>query len=787
MSCDGLATIRMFRVGRRLLATNSTILLAASARLFLTFSICLLLPMSAEARVIIEDATSPGFPSDPAFAAGNLIIPLDRLPLRTGDQSFSITVGGVQFRFQTTAPSGLFFCFSGPGGTPICRFQTSDNGFGSPFAPIFVTMSPPVPAFGIVNVGTECGPQVTFVGSLGTESGSLRRTTPMPLFLGAADIGGISTVTLDDTCSTFASWSEIRFVPGGAGQADVAANKTSDALDGVVIGAREQLSYSIDVANLGRDTARSVTVVDFPPPGVTLNSTSAGATLEPPGRPTMITWSLGDLAPGERKSVGVLVTTPPFGAFSCEDTLLNIAQVTTSTGDTNLRNNLAFRSTRFNQASRAAEPEICGNGLDDNCNGLVDINDPACAGSASFALVATAPAPPPPGGGGGGGGGATSDPGSCELHGVSIAAHCCDPFDFLRSGCPIDPNYKESDPPANAFGYGYAQAGQTITYTIHYENIGTSDAHDVSILDPLHPNLDDTTLVINNEGVYDPATRVIVWHDPLALPAQVPRSVSFTVNVKSDAQPGTRVRNRGTVVFPDAIESPRTDTNFVEHTIVDPRFPIVADLTVPGCTETSPGSHQWRARLVNKGFGFAYNVTAEVVSAPASLRISNPLVHFVHPTDTDPTPLATVMPLSTSTSVDAVTILAVRRDNEDERDGDDAGNLDGDHRDGRRDNRRDPCDVVTWRVRFTTSTGETLSKDIHPTIAQLCPCAGPAAGGTWKNHGAYVSCVTHVAKEFVQGGLIAERQKDALVRAAAQSVCGGKTEAEQRERSDREK
>ncbi|PYM27034.1 MAG: hypothetical protein DMD80_16795 [Candidatus Rokuibacteriota bacterium] len=95
MSCDGLATIRMFRVGRRLLATNSTILLAASARLFLTFSICLLLPMSAEARVIIEDATSPGFPSDPAFAAGNLIIPLDRLPLRTGDQSFSITVGGA--------------------------------------------------------------------------------------------------------------------------------------------------------------------------------------------------------------------------------------------------------------------------------------------------------------------------------------------------------------------------------------------------------------------------------------------------------------------------------------------------------------------------------------------------------------------------------------------------------------------------------------------------------------------------------------------------------------------
>src|SRR5438093_13407284 len=93
--------------------------------------------------------------------------------------------------------------------------------------------------------GRNVAPKVTFVGSLGTESGSLRRITPMPLFLGAADIGGISTVTLDDTCSTFASWSEIRFVPGGAGQADVAANKTSDALDGVVIVDREKLSYII--------------------------------------------------------------------------------------------------------------------------------------------------------------------------------------------------------------------------------------------------------------------------------------------------------------------------------------------------------------------------------------------------------------------------------------------------------------------------------------------------------------------------------------------------------------
>jgi len=41
------------------------------------------------------------------------------------------------------------------------------------------------------------------------------------------------------------------------------------------------------------------------------------------------------------------VTTPPFETFSCEDTLLNLAETTTSTGESTLRNNLAFTTTRF--------------------------------------------------------------------------------------------------------------------------------------------------------------------------------------------------------------------------------------------------------------------------------------------------------------------------------------------------------------------------------------------------------------------------------------------------------
>ncbi len=61
------------------------------------------------------------------------------------------------------------------------------------------------------------------------------------------------------------------------------------------------------------------------------------------------------------------------------------------------------------------------------------------------------------------------------------------------------------------------------------------------------------------------------------------------------------------------------------------------------------------------------------------------------------------------------------------------------------------------------------------SIEQLVPCAGPASGGTWRNHGAYVSTFAHVANAFLAQGLISEAEKDALVAQAAQSDCGKRT------------
>jgi len=58
------------------------------------------------------------------------------------------------------------------------------------------------------------------------------------------------------------------------------------------------------------------------------------------------------------------------------------------------------------------------------------------------------------------------------------------------------------------------------------------------------------------------------------------------------------------------------------------------------------------------------------------------------------------------------------------------------------------------------------------SIEQLAPCDGPASGGTWKNHGQYVSTVAHVTESFFEQGLISEDEAEAIISAAARYKCG---------------
>lgn len=55
------------------------------------------------------------------------------------------------------------------------------------------------------------------------------------------------------------------------------------------------------------------------------------------------------------------------------------------------------------------------------------------------------------------------------------------------------------------------------------------------------------------------------------------------------------------------------------------------------------------------------------------------------------------------------------------------------------------------------------------SVAQSCVC-----GTAWKNHGAYVSCVSKAAETLAKEGKISAVQKGALSSAAGQSTCGGK-------------
>jgi hypothetical protein len=58
------------------------------------------------------------------------------------------------------------------------------------------------------------------------------------------------------------------------------------------------------------------------------------------------------------------------------------------------------------------------------------------------------------------------------------------------------------------------------------------------------------------------------------------------------------------------------------------------------------------------------------------------------------------------------------------------------------------------------------------SIEQLVPCRGPASGGTWKNHGQYVSAFAKAVAAFVAQDLITEEQAEKIVSEAAESDCG---------------
>ena len=129
-----------------------------------------------------------------------------------------------------------------------------------------------------------------------------------------------------------------------------------------------------------------------------------------------------------------------------------------------------------------------------------------------------------------------------------------------------DPNIKYG--PAGA-----VSAGQTLDYTIEFENEGEGIAFGVYFTDILDEDLDDSTLtigpvkdvktdaVIGEPGFYYSNTRTITWlvGNGGEVGSKEGGYADISVNVRNDALRGTEIINYGTVYFPSVPEETKTN------------------------------------------------------------------------------------------------------------------------------------------------------------------------------------------------------------------------------------
>jgi hypothetical protein len=86
---------------------------------------------------------------------------------------------------------------------------------------------------------------------------------------------------------------------------------------------------------------------------------------------------------------------------------------------------------------------------------------------------------------------------------------------------------------------------------------------------------------------------------------------------------------------------------------------------------------------------------------------------------------------------------------------------------------------ITHEGPFNASFSLSGVMDAESIIDQLVPCSGPASGGTWKNHGQYVSSVAHAAQTLANLGCISPGIGQ-IVSEAARSDCGKKAKNNQK-------
>jgi uncharacterized repeat protein (TIGR01451 family) len=149
---------------------------------------------------------------------------------------------------------------------------------------------------------------------------------------------------------------------------------------------------------------------------------------------------------------------------------------------------------------------------------------------------------------------------------LSPAALC----DADNSYCDDTGVTPAKDPNAKYGPAGALLAGQTVSYTITYENEGSGTAYGVFIVDPLSEHFDLTSVQIGGPGFLVTDTATLYWDIGELLPKGQPGStgsVTFTARLDASLPLGTEIVNAATVYFPSVPEE--TPTNVVINTIAN--------------------------------------------------------------------------------------------------------------------------------------------------------------------------------------------------------------------------
>ncbi len=127
---------------------------------------------------------------------------------------------------------------------------------------------------------------------------------------------------------------------------------------------------------------------------------------------------------------------------------------------------------------------------------------------------------------------------------AAINSFNCATFDLFSVG-PVDPNEKLTSHPM------FIRPDQTLTFPIHYENLGNAEAKDIFITDVLDPNLDTSTMQLLTPGAtLDPNTRTIKWNLlNVNLPPKGTGNVLFSIKPRPNLPSGTAIRNTATIQF----------------------------------------------------------------------------------------------------------------------------------------------------------------------------------------------------------------------------------------------